>query len=205
MSGKLHRTELSAAERVLADLLLSQPDADAVPEAPPLLTAVVRALLARLERVSPADRRDAQHLIALMSAAERFEPLKKVPELQWKLYEDVFMAIALGQAASSGHNVFSLKLQKIVLANYLRETNPYPQEKRFWRRWIKESWSDVLKRLERFPCWCNYDRELTDDSVNNLVRKWNPRTDAQILYSFLAHLHNTTPENIKRELKQAAR
>lgn len=187
----------------------------AFPKNPYLLQRVVRALLHRIEILSPGKAEEARLLLKVMVAHEhRLKRVMNLRDAQNDLLIGTFLlhnppikrqlkGLAIGTVPKD-HWIAGIKEQRRLLVQYL-EDDPLPKATRNSPEWVRRGhqWFDqhhneLFPWLTAFPCLHPYPSA----EGFRIESRLTPRN---FILAILAHLHNTTTNQIAKLLKPSSR
>ena len=176
---------------------------DQVPHDPTLCRLIIAALL---ERLTGNNAREGEAVRGVIFAMANIERLLLSPEKKVELYVKELDKVRRGRMSRLNHYPPTLQTQVKALKDYFRQKDfPRAKNKEERGQWINEHKQEIYELLITFNCPCNYQtfegwsKEVEEEANNpDTVIHYYP-DDARAF--LLAILHNTTPENIKKFLK----
>jgi hypothetical protein len=172
------------------------------PQESKLAGMVIKALLYRINYRDPHEARYIKGVLQTLVGAEAFilkyaPPLKENEE---EIYEKHLTQICRAPTPRSGHMSNTIDIQKLLCTRFMENhqlPNTTEEEK---LNWIETHWPQLIQFIGPFPCLCSYSVEW---DKNTFCRLPLEEGMAGIIRMLLAYLHNTTPQNINKLLKQA--
>jgi hypothetical protein len=166
-----------------------------------------------MQRLDPATASQSAAIVKILAAHEQRlkGPLRSAFKTESEkvisfltcndqLIRNLVKALAFTKVSRSNHWGGTIKAQRDVLAAYLTVA-PFPLNVRndaLRELWFKEHGPPLVKSLTLYPCLCPYTASL-EEAPLQAIKKCE--SHAVLIRLLLAHLHNTTPENIRKLLK----
>lgn len=188
------------------------------------LFQIVYALLKRVEK---KNRKEADHLRAVIQVVCAVEVMlsdagknwrKQLPgKIDWEKelsgIKDYLVATLATGAARRDHIKASIRFQKSFLMEFFSR-NPIRRnidsnlrkmayEFSDISEWLDSHGSEISSFLSMIPCPCGMNTFEEGNTDKAALRRWlkNPISLGAIYNAILAHLHKTTPDQIKKILK----
>ena len=175
------------------------------PHGAKLAGAVVKMLI---ERIRLRDRKTAKYVEGVLQTLVGVETfLKQHPSVErqkkeLEIYQEYLLRIAASPIPRRGHMENALYTQRQLLIRFFQD-HPAPLDPvspEDTQRWVEENWQQVIDFIGWLPCLCNCSTTLDIQAFNRI-----PLAEGTLglVRALLAYLHNTTPEQVNKLLKQS--
>jgi len=169
-----------------------------------LAGAVIKMLVERIRVLNPQTAKYVEGILQTLVGAEivLMEQSEIDPIKEREIYQEYLLRIGARKIPRGGHMPNALDTQRQLLIQFL-EHHPAPLDETHtedtWL-WVEANWQQIVDFIGWVPCLCT-----SSNTFDPLALRKIPLAEGTLglVRALLAYFHNTTPEQIKKLLKQS--